>query len=105
MLLTSTMPVSAQMTTVSQNVAVLDTRAWRTGFRVCAVAATMGALPMPLSLLNRPRAMPYRAAIITLLPTKPPPAAEGLKADFMMRRTAGMTNSLFIHSIMMQPIT
>ena len=58
MLDTSTSPVSAQMTTVSQNVPVDDTKAWRTGLRVCAAAATMGADPMPLSLLNKPRAMP-----------------------------------------------
>ena len=48
----------AQMTTVSQNVPVLDTKAWRTGLRVCAAAATMGAEPSPDSLLKRPRAMP-----------------------------------------------
>ena len=57
-LLTITIPVMAQMTTVSQNVPVLDTKAWRTGLRVCAAAATMGAEPSPDSLLKRPRAMP-----------------------------------------------
>ena len=44
--------------TVSQKVPVLDTSAWRTGLRVWAAAATMGALPIPLSLLNNPRAIP-----------------------------------------------
>ena len=34
MLVTSTIPVSAHTTTVSQKVPVLDTSAWRTGFLV-----------------------------------------------------------------------
>ena len=58
MLLTSTSPVIRQTTTVSQKVPVADTRAWRTGLRVWAAAATMGAEPMPDSLENRPRAIP-----------------------------------------------
>ena len=58
MLDTRTRPVRAQMTTVSQNVPVDETNAWRTGLRVCAAAATIGAEPMPLSLLKSPRAMP-----------------------------------------------
>ena len=91
MLLTSTSPVMAQITTVSQKVPVLDTSAWRTGFRVCAAAATIGALPIPLSLLNSPRAIPYLAAIITVAPTNPPPAAEGLNADFTISCKAGHT--------------
>ncbi len=53
---TSTMPVKAQMTTVSQNVPVMDTSAWRAGLRVDAAEATMGAEPKPDSLENRPRA-------------------------------------------------
>ncbi len=36
-----------QTTTVSQNVPVDETSAWRTGFLVCAAAATIGALPEP----------------------------------------------------------
>ena len=81
-LLTITIPVMAQMTTVSQNVPLLDTSACLTGLRVCAAAATIGAEPSPDSLLNSPRAIPKRAAIITDVPTKPPPAACGLKADW-----------------------
>ena len=96
MLLTMTRPVRAQMTTVSQKVPVLETKACRTGLRVCAVAATMGPLPMPLSLENKPRAKPYRAAIISVEPTKPPPAASGLKADSTMRRMAGQTKLPFM---------
>ena len=53
-----TSPVRAQMITVSQKVPVDDTKAWRTGLRVCAAAATIGAEPKPLSLENRPRAIP-----------------------------------------------
>jgi len=45
--LTSTSPVIAQTTTVSQNVPVEETSAWRTGFLVCAAAATIGPLPSP----------------------------------------------------------
>ena len=55
---TTTRPVMAQTTTVSQNVPVELTRAWRTGFLVMAAAATIGALPSPDSLENSPRATP-----------------------------------------------
>ena len=44
---------SAHTTTVSQKVPVEDTSAWRTGFRVCAAAAAIGAEPIPDSLENR----------------------------------------------------
>src|SRR5262245_56250497 len=56
--LTTTSPVIAQTTTVSQKVPVEETSAWRTGFVVWAAAATMGALPSPDSLENSPRATP-----------------------------------------------
>ena len=59
---TTTIPVIAQTTTVSQNVPVDDTSAWRTGFFVCAAAATIGALPSPDSFEKSPRAMPKRIA-------------------------------------------
>lgn len=75
--LTMTSPVSAQITTVSQKVPLLDTNACRTGLRVCAAAATMGADPNPDSLENNPREIPNRAAIMTVEPRKPPPAAWG----------------------------
>ena len=58
MQLTITIPVMAQMTTVSQNVPDADTKAWRTGFLVCADAATIGAEPRPDSLENKPLAIP-----------------------------------------------
>lgn len=50
MLETMTTPVRAHITTVSQKVPVLDTKACRTGLRVFAAAATIGALPNPDSL-------------------------------------------------------
>ena len=56
--LTTTSPVMAHTTTVSQNVPVDETSAWRTGFVVWAAAATIGALPRPDSFENRPRAIP-----------------------------------------------
>ena len=85
MVLTSTRPVMAQTTTVSQKVPVADTSACLTGFFVFAAAATMGAEPRPASLEKRPRAMPKRAAIMTDAPMNPPPAACGVKADLPMR--------------------
>ena len=72
MLLTRTRPVMRQTTTVSQKVPVADTRAWRTGLRVWAAAATIGAEPMPDSLEKRPRAIPYLADIMIPEPTSPP---------------------------------
>ena len=91
MLLTITSPVSAHITTVSQNVPVEETKAWRTGFFVRAAAATIGAEPSPDSLLNRPRAMPYRAAMMTEAPAKPPPAASGENAEHTISLSAGAT--------------
>lgn len=58
MLDTMTSPVMAHMITVSQKVPVDDTSAWRTGLRVWAAAATIGAEPMPDSFENSPRAIP-----------------------------------------------
>ena len=104
-LLTMTSPVRAQMTTVSQKVPLDETSAWRTGLRVCAAAATMGAEPRPDSLEKSPRAIPKRAAIITVVPTKPPPAAWGLKADSTINLMAGHTYWMFIPRITRQPMT
>src|SRR5262249_17507912 len=73
--LTMTRPVMRQTTTVSQNVPVDDTSAWRTGFFVCAAAATIGALPSPDSFENNPRATPKRIASFMPAPRKPPAAA------------------------------
>ena len=91
MLLTITIPVKAHITTVSQNVPLAETKACLTGFRVCAEAATIGAEPIPDSLENKPRAIPYRAANIMVLPAKPPPAACGIKAEEKMSFIAGHT--------------
>ncbi|OPZ80127.1 MAG: hypothetical protein BWY76_03451 [bacterium ADurb.Bin429] len=81
---TSTRPVIAHTTTVSQKVPVADTSACRTGLRVRAAAATMGADPRPDSLEKRPRAMPKRMAAMMVAPTKPPAAACPVKADLTM---------------------
>ena len=56
--LTSVMPVSAQITTVSQKVPVIDTIDCLTGFFVFAEVATIGAEPIPDSLENNPLAHP-----------------------------------------------
>ena len=72
---TTARPVIAQTTTVSQKVAVEETSAWRTGSRVCAAAATIGALPSPDSFEKRPRATPKRSASRMPAPRKPPTAA------------------------------
>ena len=84
-----TSPVSAQMTTVSQKVPLDDTSACLTGFLVLAAAATIGAEPIPLSLEKSPRAIPKRAAIMTVDPIKPPPAASGEKAAWQISFSAG----------------
>src|SRR5574344_426589 len=102
---TITSPVMAQITTVSQNVPEDDTRACRTGLRVCAAAATMGAEPSPDSFENNPRAMPYLAANITDEPTNPPPAASGENADTHISLTAGQRYCPLIISITIHPTT
>ena len=100
---TSTMPVSAQMTTVDQNVPVIATSACCAGLRVEAAEATMGAEPRPDSLENRPRAQPNCSAIMRPEPTAPPNAAFGVKAHSKIRQMAGHTNSQFMPMITMQP--
>ena len=53
-----TSPVVVQMRMVSTNTSKIPYMPWRTGWSVVAAACTMGALPRPASLENRPRAMP-----------------------------------------------
>ena len=86
---TMVIPVMAQIMTVSQKVAVEETKACRTGFFVMAAAATMGADPNPDSLENKPLAIPYLAVNIIEAPTKPPPAADGLNAESTISLMAG----------------
>ena len=105
MVLTITRPVRAQTTTVSQKVAVEDTIACLTGFLVWAAAATIGAEPKPDSFENNPLAIPNLAAIITVPPKKPPPAACGENAELMIRFNAGPRNSQFIIRIATHPTT
>ena len=91
---TTTSPVIAQTTTVSQKVPVEETSACRTGFFVCAAAATMGALPRPDSFEKRPRATPNRIASFIPAPRNPPRAAWPLKAlDRIRRKVAGRVSA------------
>ena len=87
---TRTRPVIAQTTTVSQNVPVEETSAWRTGFLVWAAAAAIGAEPRPDSLENRPLATPNWIAILIPVPTSPPAAAPGVNASLQITPRAGM---------------
>ena len=99
------MPVMAQTTTVSQKVPVDDTSAWRTGFFVCAAAATIGALPSPDSFENSPRAMPKRIACMIPAPRKPPTAAWPVNALETMRLSVAGSRSMCITIRMRQPST
>ena len=97
------MPVSAQMTTVDQNVPVMAISACSAGFFVLAAAAMMGAEPRPDSLENRPRAQPNCSAIRRPEPTAPPNAAFGVKAHSKMRPIALPRAGAFISRITMHP--
>ena len=97
------MPVSAQMTTVSQNVPVMDTSAWRAGLRVEAADATMGAEPRPDSLENRPRAQPNCSAIMMPEPTAPPNAAFEVNAHSRIRPSASPTSAQLNARMTRQP--
>ena len=59
----------------------------------------MGAEPRPDSLENSPLAMPKRAAMITVEPTKPPPAAFEVNADDTIASTAGHRYWWFTHNM------
>ena len=89
MLETSTRPVIRQTTTVSQNVPVEEISACRTGLRDCAAAATIGAEPIPDSFENKPRAQPYRQAVMIVLPINPPAIARGVNAACTISSIAG----------------
>ena len=89
MLPTSAIPVIAQITTVDQNAPVIATKDWRAGFFVAAAAATIGAVPRPDSLENKPRAIPYCKATEIPEPIAPPKIALSLKAHSTIAQTAG----------------
>ena len=72
---------------------MLETRACRTGFLVCAAAAAIGAEPIPDSLEKSPLAIPYCIAIIMPLPVSPPTAAPGVNASLQIVFTAGIIKS------------
>ena len=103
--LTITIPVKAQTTTVSQKVPVEDTNACRTGFLVCAAAATIGALPSPDSFENNPRAIPNRIASLTPAPRNPPIAACPVNALSKINFIVDGIDAKFKIKMMMQPST
>ena len=81
------MPADAvQMTIVSIKTEKVCTRPCLTGWLTEAEAAALGAEPMPASLENRPRLMPWT----TIEPAKPPTTLLKLKAsEKIMAKTAG----------------
>ena len=62
----------AQMTTVSQNTPVMDTRACFTGEVVLTDTALMGSDPIPASLVKSPLEIPTRIVQIIDCPPIPP---------------------------------
>ena len=86
-------PVIVQITMVSINVPVMDTRPCLTGSFVCAAAAAIGAEPRPDSFEKIPLAIPFCIAINTV-PTTPPVTAFGLKAPFTIKATAAGTSPI-----------
>ena len=100
---TSTMPVSAQMTTVDQKVPVIATSACCAGLRVEAADATMGAEPRPDSLENNPRAQPNCSAIMMPEPTAPPNAAFEVNAHSRIRPSASPTSAQLNARMTRQP--
>ncbi len=81
------MPAEAvQMTIVSMNTENVCTRPCLTGWLTDAEAAALGAEPMPASLENRPRLMPWT----TIEPANPPTTLLKLKAsEKIIAKTAG----------------
>ena len=100
---TSTKPVSRQMTPVDQKAPVMEMSACSAGLRVLAAAATMGAVPRPLSLENKPRAQPNCRAMIMPEPTAPPKAALGVKAHSRISPTASPSTEPFMIMMTTQP--
>ena len=70
-----------QIMMVSIKVPVMEISPCSAGHFVFAAAATIGALPRPDSLENKPRAIPLRIANIIVAPKKPPVAAVPVKAS------------------------
>ena len=93
MLVVSTIPVRAQMMTVSQKGPLEEMSACLTGLRFCAAAEAMAADPRPASLEKRPRATPVLIAAMTAAPAAPPAAASPVKAQSRIYRMAGIMYS------------
>ena len=87
-------PVMVQMTMVSMNVPVMQTRPCRAGSFVRAAAAAIGAEPRPASLEKMPRATPFCIAT-KMVPTMPPVNADGLNAAFTISSIAPVTFDRF----------
>ena len=72
--------VREQMTMVSKNTSKApQTPCWK-GCSVCAVACTMGAVPIPASFDSIPRDIPCLMASATATPAAPPAPAAGENA-------------------------
>ena len=87
--ITMTIPVTAHIITVSQKVAVMEISACLGGLLVFAVEAAIPAEPKPASLVNNPRAIPYRQAFCKVAPRTPPAMEVGTKADFIIKAMDG----------------
>ena len=69
-----------------------------------AAAATIGAEPIPDSLENRPRAMPYRMVVMMAIPAVPPIPAFKEKASLHIQHIDFAMKLEFPQRIMIQPI-
>ena len=95
MLLTITIPVMAQITTVSQKGPVMEINPCLFGDLQLEAAAVMGMEPRPASFVKRPLEMPVRIPIKTEVPVIPPIRDSEVKADRIMTETALRTNWWF----------
>ena len=100
---TSTIPVSAQMTTVDQNVPVIAMSDCSAGFFVFAAAAMIGAEPRPDSFEKSPRAHPNWSATMMPEPTAPPKAAFAVNAHSKMSTSASHRYAQFNARMITQP--
>ena len=81
------------MTNVTMKTSKAPHIPWANGCSVSAVACAIGAVPMPASLENMPRAIPACTACITAAPAKPPIAGAGAKAwRTIIEKTSGIAS-------------
>lgn len=98
MLLTITIPVTAQITTVSQKGPVMEISPCLTGDSQLEAAEVIGIEPSPASLVNNPFEIPVRIPRMTAVPVIPPIKDFDEKADFMMTRMDSGTKCRFMKS-------